>query len=223
MNISEKDLKKLWGRAAGRCSYPGCGMNCLPYLNDSDPTVVGEMAHIIARSPKGPRAIKTGGTDTYNNLILLCPNHHTLIDKAPTKTFPVKTLLKWKTDHEQSIENSLKSPLFNERKQLDRFVGERLIENRICWATYGPDSNAARKNPFSSLGLIWPFRKLALIIPNNRSIISALQSNKNLLSLQELEIASAFIEHAEGFERSSITPMEDIPRFPTNFGALFNA
>lgn len=26
MSISEKDVKKLWGLSAGRCAFPGCGI-----------------------------------------------------------------------------------------------------------------------------------------------------------------------------------------------------
>lgn len=71
MSISEKDIKKLWGLAAGRCSYPGCDENCLPFLDYDDPTIIGEMAHVIAKKPKGPRGQSDGGSDNYENLILL--------------------------------------------------------------------------------------------------------------------------------------------------------
>ena len=42
--IGEADLKKLWGRAAGRCAL--CGNDLLPLLG-SQPDVIGEMAHVI--------------------------------------------------------------------------------------------------------------------------------------------------------------------------------
>ena len=112
MAITEKDIKKLWGLAAGRCSRPGCDESCIKFLS-SDPTIIGEMAHVVAHSPIGPRASATGGADTYDNLILLCPTHHTEIDKAPPGTDSAKLLqpiqtvrdmvlwLNWVQQHQQ--------------------------------------------------------------------------------------------------------------------------
>jgi hypothetical protein len=87
MSLSSKDIKKLWGLAAGRCSRPGCSEVCIKFLA-ADPTVIGEMAHVIAKKPGGPRGVVTGGEDTYENLVLLCPTHHTEVDKSPPGAFP---------------------------------------------------------------------------------------------------------------------------------------
>src|ERR1019366_4311808 len=105
MSINSKDTKKLWGLAAGRCSRPGCDEECIRLLA-SNPTVIGEMAHVIAQSPKGPRGVQQGGEDTYENLILLCPTHHSEIDKAPAGTFPPGILLDWKKQHEAEVANA---------------------------------------------------------------------------------------------------------------------
>lgn len=222
MAISEADIKRLWGKAAGTCSYPACGVDCLPFLNLDDPTIVGEMAHVIARSIDGPRRGSTRGGDSYSNLILLCPTHHTLIDKAPEGKFTVQMLLGWKADHERRIEASLAAPVFPDRSQLDGFIGRKLIENRACWSTYGPESDIAKSNPNSTAALFWPFRKLSLIVPNNRQIISAIRSNSTLFHADEYRTASHFVEHAEGFERNCTIPTENVPRFPVEFGEMFN-
>ena len=96
MAIEEKDIKLLWGKAAGRCSYPGCQADLAPLLMASSAIVLGEMAHVIGRKPGAARSCKTTGIDdTYPNLVLLCPTHHTLVDKAE-KDFPVDLLKKWK-------------------------------------------------------------------------------------------------------------------------------
>jgi hypothetical protein len=77
MAISETDIKRLWGKAAGLCSHPECNTDCLPFLDLDDPTVVGEMAHVIARKEKGPRGRAGGGDDTYANLIYCSARHIT--------------------------------------------------------------------------------------------------------------------------------------------------
>lgn len=222
MTISSTNIKRLWGKAAGRCSHPSCNSDCLPFLDHGNPTVVGEMAHVIAHSTRGPRGASAPGEDSYANLILLCPTCHTLVDKAPPGTFPPDTLLQWKADHERHIEASLASPALADRMQLNNFIRMKLIENRTCWSTYGPESQAAKRNPNSTAGLFWPFRKLSLIIPNNRKIISALRSHYTMFDAEEYRIACAFIEHAEGFERSCTTPTENVPKFPVAFGEMFD-
>jgi hypothetical protein len=63
MAIEEKDIKLLWGKAAGRCSYPGCQADLAPLLMASGATVPGEMAHVIGRKPGAARSCKTTASD----------------------------------------------------------------------------------------------------------------------------------------------------------------
>jgi hypothetical protein len=101
MAISERDLKVLWGRAAGRCSI------CKIQVTADKQTVTdafpfGESAHIIAEKIGGPRGdaeLPESLRNSYLNLILLCPTCHTKIDKAQ-EDFPVKKLLRIKSEHE---------------------------------------------------------------------------------------------------------------------------
>jgi hypothetical protein len=64
--------------------------------------IVGEICHIKAASPNGPRydpqqtAAQRHG---FNNLILLCANHHTVIDDDP-EVYTVERLGNMKADHE---------------------------------------------------------------------------------------------------------------------------
>ena len=107
MAISDKDIKLLWSRAAGRCSAPHCSEELMPRLAKSGSCIMGEMAHVIGRRSGAPRSDPAvGANDKYENLILLCPNHHTLVDKAPSD-FPVSTLRKWKSDWEEQVRRRL--------------------------------------------------------------------------------------------------------------------
>jgi hypothetical protein len=108
--MKERDVKLLWGRAGARCSFPDCRRKLT-----EDPTVatdalpLGEQAHIVADSPDGPRGesmLDDAARDGYTNRILLCPTHHTLIDKAP-KDYPVERLHIIKRDHELWVEQQL--------------------------------------------------------------------------------------------------------------------
>jgi hypothetical protein len=73
MAISERTRKIVWVEAGGRCAI--CRRQVLTLATETDdPSIFGEEAHIVARSPGGPRA---GGlveekVDSHENLILLC-------------------------------------------------------------------------------------------------------------------------------------------------------
>lgn len=222
MAITEKDLKKLWGLSGGRCAYPGCNCDCLPFLDESDPTVIGEMAHIIAKSGSGPRGDGSGGSDTYENLVLLCPTHHTLVDHAPDGRFPVEMLHDWKAQHEESVARALASPVFGIRADLLRYLSDLLAENRACWSTYGPESHIAENNPIANLHRIWKFRKLSIVVPNNARIVSAVKRHSALFRKQEYQVAAQFIEHAAGFERNCYERFDGVPKFPSEFEELIN-
>lgn len=62
------------------------------------------MAHIIAFSEAGPRgsSLRPKDINSLENLMLLCPQCHKLIDDEPDK-FPVTTLRQNKEDHENRI------------------------------------------------------------------------------------------------------------------------
>jgi hypothetical protein len=222
MAITERDLKKLWGLSSGRCAFPGCNYDCLPFLDETDPTVTGEMAHVIAKSPTGPRGNGIGGNDTYENLVLLCPTHHTLVDKAPEGKYSEDILHEWKAKHEESVACALASPVFDDRDDMFRYLADLLAENHACWSTYGPESNSAESNPAGNLHRLWEFRKLSIIVPNNSRIVFALKRHKTLFNENEYRTAAGFIEHAAGFEKNCYERFDDVPRFPREFEALVN-
>ncbi len=217
------DIKKLWGLAAGRCSYPGCHVQCIQLLVSEHRVVVGEMAHLIAKSPKGPRGPKDSPADhRYGNLILLCPTHHTLVDKAPNGQFPPDLLRRWKSEHEARVRRALSVRQYSDVTELANDVELLLQENHQAWLTYGPESSVAKTNPFSSAAMIWSLRKLDTIVPNNRKIIEILRRHRALFSPTQYRTCTQFIEHAEAFELSCYERQDSdaVPRFPTDFTAL---
>ena len=75
---SQAVIKRLFAHSGNRCAFPKCAS---PIVQET--VVVGEICHIKAASPQGPR-YDPGQTAEerhgYDNLILLCANHHTIID-----------------------------------------------------------------------------------------------------------------------------------------------
>lgn len=99
MTISDRTRKIVWVEAAGRCA--ACKVQVLTAGTDSDdPSIFGEEAHIVGRSPNGPRG---GGLpdhllDSHENLLLLCSKHHKAIDDQ-TNYYTVDRLREIKRDH----------------------------------------------------------------------------------------------------------------------------
>jgi hypothetical protein len=107
---SDRTLKLLWGRAAGRCATPGCRTELFADATDYDPVVViGEMAHVAGASDGGPRAdagLSQKERNDYENLILLCRNCHVRIDNQP-RSHPEVYLLALKQSHEAWVRAQL--------------------------------------------------------------------------------------------------------------------
>lgn len=110
--IKEIDQKILWSRAAGRCSKPDCRRKLtFDKAEESGSITFGQMCHIVGeknteKSPRGISKLPLEVRNEYSNLILLCTNHHELIDKD-SNSWPVEILHKMKTDHELWVEESL--------------------------------------------------------------------------------------------------------------------
>jgi hypothetical protein len=96
------DVKLLWGRSGNRCAFPKCKIELT--IGGANSTL-GEMAHIVAASPGGPRwrnGLAPEERDSYANRILLCPTHHSLVDKNP-KEWTEERLKKVKDEHEKWV------------------------------------------------------------------------------------------------------------------------
>jgi HNH endonuclease len=94
---SDTTIKRLFARSSNHCAYP----RCMVKIVQGD-TVVGEICHIRAAKPDGPRHDPNQSPSDrhgYENLILLCANHHKVIDDDP-EAYTVERLLKMKADHE---------------------------------------------------------------------------------------------------------------------------
>lgn len=216
MPIAEREVKLLWGRAAGFCSNPECRILLSSIEKESEPFLFGEMAHIVARNIGGPRSSGQVGGDIYANLILLCPTCHTKVDKAPDQ-FPVNLLRDWKGRHEAWIQESLTGSKLETAHELGLELSKLLNENNYFFRKYGPRSELADTYPDAPEFAIWLERRLDTIVPNNCRIVSLIELNEAILSAQFLAVALSFKDHALAFERHIFNRMERYPLFPQEF------
>lgn len=93
-------LKSLFARSLNRCAFPGCSSP----ITETNSIVTGEVCHIKADSPGGPRYDPKQTDDdrhSEGNLILLCSRHHTLVDADP-RQYTTDALIQMKLEHQGS-------------------------------------------------------------------------------------------------------------------------
>jgi hypothetical protein len=91
-------------RTGGRCEFDDCNEYLFEHHVTRADGLYAEVAHIVAFKPDGPRGSHTRPQDVHaiENLMLLCPRCHKLIDDHPDR-FTRETLQRFKNAHEEHI------------------------------------------------------------------------------------------------------------------------
>jgi hypothetical protein len=109
-SYTDRTLKLLWGRAAGRCSIAECRVELIVDATEYDSiAIIGEIAHGAASSDAGPRPspeMSNKQRNDYDNLILLCQNCHARFDKQ-RNTYSEVRWKEIKASHEAWVRASL--------------------------------------------------------------------------------------------------------------------
>ena len=111
MGITLKNRKLLWVRSGNKCAFPGCSRDLVLEAEDEivTETIVSQEAHIVARRSDGPRGDSTlseAERDLYDNLLLLCLEHHKVVDEDPG-TWTVSRLHEIKSEHEARVRDAM--------------------------------------------------------------------------------------------------------------------
>lgn len=104
--ISSKNQNLLWAISCGRCEYEGCNKVLHTDILTKRRYNSAYIAHIVADKPGGPRGDNIRSKllcDDISNLMLLCNEHHNLIDKVDVYGHPESRLLVMKRQHEERI------------------------------------------------------------------------------------------------------------------------
>jgi hypothetical protein len=75
-------IKRLFALSNNTCAFPKCNARIIAESG----TVTGKLCHIKAKKPSGPRydpKQSDAARNAASNLILLCAQHHDIIDKEP--------------------------------------------------------------------------------------------------------------------------------------------
>lgn len=108
MAISVRDRILLWGRSGNRCAFPDCRRLLTREAEETGRDAnLSQEAHIVAESENGPRGespMTKAQRDAYPNRVLLCLEHHKIVDDDPGY-WKVDRLLEMKATHEAWVES----------------------------------------------------------------------------------------------------------------------
>lgn len=102
-DYSRSTIRRLDTLSGGVCAAPNCDRKLIAKDKKS---IISKICHIEAASENGPR-YNAKMTDeerrSFENLILLCDECHTIIDNRDNeRDYPVDLLRKWKLEHEEN-------------------------------------------------------------------------------------------------------------------------
>lgn len=143
--VKDKVVLRLVGAAGGWCEKPDCPTGSLWHeLPAGDAVRLAEVAHIVAASDEGPRGSEEVATEElvgFDNLILLCPNCHTIVDRAPEE-FPVERMRQWKSEHETRLRSLLGVKIFGTRAEALVELRRLLAPGKVVHVYACPPSTA---------------------------------------------------------------------------------
>ncbi|MBR9874353.1 MAG: hypothetical protein GYB23_08810 [Vibrionaceae bacterium] len=214
--------RRLFASSAGYCQNPSCSEKLFDEA-EGQRFLIAELAHVFAAQDDGPRAnaeLSEEERGAFENLIVLCANCHTKVDKAPD-AFPDSTLHRWKREHEQKLLKLFGVQDFDNRESARDAVEPLIVENRAVFEMYGPHIEQAN-NPESGAAEQWKRKVLTIVIPNNRKVLSIVDANRHLLSDNEKITTEKFRQHIDDLEAFHIEEVrQDSSRFPGEMANIY--
>ena len=214
--------RRLFAASAGYCQNPAC-YSALFVDAAGQSFHIAEMAHICAANDGGPRAnpdLSEEERGAFENLVLLCANCHTKVDKAPG-AFPDKMIQGWKSEHANKLQGLFGATKFNNRAAARQAVEPFLAENHKIFDQYGPHIESAR-NPESGAAEQWKRKMLTRVLPNSKRMLAILDANRALLRDDEKATLEQFRQHIDDLEAFHIEGLkQDASRFPADFANIF--
>jgi hypothetical protein len=131
-DITEKTIKRLYALSGNQCAFPNCHISLLS--SDSEINF-SNICHIEAAEPGGQRYNSTSNDNyrrSYENLVLLCANHHLETNDVVKYTVPI--LQEMKKYHETKIlklisESNILVKYPSALNTVVGFVGKRIFDD----------------------------------------------------------------------------------------------
>ncbi|MBF2601561.1 HNH endonuclease [Listeria welshimeri] len=201
VKIAENVKRRLYAESLGRCMNPNCHKDL--FIDDRD---IAEQAHIHPY-------FKTKD-NSFENLIILCPNCHTEYDKI--LQYNLEEVKLWKQIRKDEV-NSLFSKKFDAFDDLKREVVPLLLKNETIYNSYYLGNKKELWNKFE-----------AELLVNNNKLKKMLEKNLDLIqshskeSYSNLKYVATFIKHVDEFEATRLDEEKERQIFfPIEINSIF--
>lgn len=224
-HISTETKLRLFSAAAGHCQRPDCHQPLFPAEMGGDKHIA-EMAHVIPHGETGPRYEERPAgefeADSFENLILLCPTCHTIIDKDPDG-YSRGTLLGWKNNHLAALAHRQGIRAYDERGQARDAVVAAMAENKAVWKEFAPsDGSRFEYDPESEAANTWVQRMRGVILPNHFRILAIIRANLHHLTEDERQTFARYQEHVRGLSERHVCGIAGgAIRYPAEMDGIF--
>jgi len=135
MAAKESTKLVLAFRSGGICAFPNCGKALTYEASKGEDAHIGEAAHIRGEKPGAARydaTMSDAERNSVHNLIYLCTDHHTIIDKVP-EDWQTQDLIDLKRSHEAMVREVVEQGFAN--------VAFPELERAIEWVATQPPSS----------------------------------------------------------------------------------
>lgn len=223
--ISTETKLRLFSEAAGHCQHPDCLQPLFPAEMGGDKHIA-EMAHVVPHGQMGPRHEERPSgefeVDSFENLILLCPKCHTIIDKDPGG-YARSTLLGWKSNHLAALARKQGIFAYDERAKVRGAVVAAMAENKAVWNELAPsDGSSFEYDPESETAKTWSQRVRSVILPNHFRIQAIIKANLHHMTEAEREIFARYQEHVRGLSERHVCGIAGSAiRYPKEMDLVF--
>jgi len=199
--IAENVKRRLWAESMGRCMNPDCRAEL--FIKNSD---IMEKAHI--------GAYYETEDNSYENLIVLCPNCHKKFDK--TGFIDENIVKQWKEIRRNELENFFSVEL-SSFDQLKEKVVPFLSENYSIYKSYYLSGNKSLWDKFEPQ-ILSNNEKLKLLFENNRTLFQ----QHSYKEYSNLELIQKFITHVDEFKitRDDGEKLREV-LFPQEINSIF--
>lgn len=200
--IPDNVRRRLYAESMGRCMNPKCKVEL--FRGDGD---IAEKAHIVAYSATAD--------NSYDNLVILCPNCHTDFDK--NNAFSAEEVCEWKRIRQQELDKFFAEKLNSFEELCERIV-PLLSENKIIYEKYYLGNQKKLWIKFEPIILV-NNRKIKRLLENNMDLI---QVNKGTDYISNQDYVRQMLIHIEEFEKTR----DDIEKirtavFPSEINSIF--
>ncbi|WP_029277849.1 SAVED domain-containing protein [Pedobacter borealis] len=219
--IPESVKFRLWGKAAGRCEYDGCNKQLFFDKLTKTEFNTSYIAHIYADSENGPRYSSEYSpklNKDISNLMLMCDEHHRLIDKEQVELHTVERLMGMKLAHETRVE--MLTSIVPDKQSHIVFFGANIGQHKVP-LNYKEASNAMIPHKYPS--------QLTAIELGLLNSVSA-DHDDNYWILQDEQVKEAFRQNISSlkgkheiqhFSLFALAPIPLLVRLGTLFSDLY--